>query len=320
MLRSLCKTVLSKNDSACFVIQYRTTMSVQQRFYSPATSAMAFKKHIRQKKFGHAPTYNLLQTPSAEDAVTNILHNTPKASEDRQKRHVLNLLVQNEPGVLSKLSGVLAGRNFNIESLVVANTEVPDLSRMTIVFNGKNVQIEQARRQLEDLVPVWAVLDYTNTKLIERELLLIKLSILGPEHLHEQLPTAKLDNSVKYEDEYAISNSSAEQELKEEESSSTVLRNTFNHLRAVTELTRLFDGKVVDVSSDSVAVEVCAKPERVTSFMKLCKPFGIIEASRTGVMAMPRSPVHDHFEPRNKHSYSFEDDINAVDPTTLPPG
>lgn len=50
------------------------------------------------------------------------------------------------------MSGILAARGFNIESLVVANTEVEDLSRMTIVFNGRNVQIEQARRQLEDLV------------------------------------------------------------------------------------------------------------------------------------------------------------------------
>ena len=64
----------------------------------------------------------------------------------------MNCLVQNEPGVLSRVSGVLAARGFNIESLVVANTEVEDLSRMTIIFNGRNVQIEQARRQLEDLV------------------------------------------------------------------------------------------------------------------------------------------------------------------------
>jgi acetolactate synthase-1/3 small subunit len=54
---------------------------------------------------------------------------------------------------------------------------------------------------LQNKVPVWAVLDYTNTKLIERELLLIKVSILGPEHLHEQLPTTKLDKDVEYVDE-----------------------------------------------------------------------------------------------------------------------
>ncbi|KAG1437395.1 hypothetical protein G6F56_013130 [Rhizopus delemar] len=85
--------------------------------------------------------------------------------KEPESRHILNCLVQNEPGVLSRVSGIIAGRGFNIESLVVAKTEVPDLSRMTIIFDGQNVQIEQARRQLEDLVPVWAVLDYTKTKL-----------------------------------------------------------------------------------------------------------------------------------------------------------
>lgn len=161
-------------------------------------SAMNFKKSIRQKRYGLPPA---VMNTTAEEAVHNILYNTPPPSDERVERHVLNCLVQNEPGVLSRMSGVLASRNFNIESLVVANTEVSDLSRMTVVFNGKNVQIEQARRQLEDLVPVWAVLDYSNTKLIERELLLIKLSILGPEHLHEQLPMAKLDKEVEFEDE-----------------------------------------------------------------------------------------------------------------------
>lgn len=67
-----------------------------------------------------------------------------------------------------------------------------------------------------------------------------------------------------------------------DESPSTILKTTHNHLRAITELTRLFEGKIVDVSGNSVAVELCAKPERISSFMKLCKPFGIIECSRTG--------------------------------------
>ena len=66
--------------------------------------------------------------------------------------HVLNCLVQNEPGVLSRVSGILAGRGFNIESLVVCRTEIRDLSRMTIVLKGQDGVVEQARRQLEDLV------------------------------------------------------------------------------------------------------------------------------------------------------------------------
>lgn len=68
----------------------------------------------------------------------------------------------------------------------------------------------------------------------------------------------------------------------EELSGSEALRETFSHLRALTELARLFDAKVVDVSSDSIVIELSAKPSRISSFMKLCKPFGILEASRTG--------------------------------------
>jgi len=65
---------------------------------------------------------------------------------------VLNCLVQNEPGVLSRVSGILAGRGFNIDSLVVCRTEIRDLSRMCIVISGQDGVVEQARRQLEDLV------------------------------------------------------------------------------------------------------------------------------------------------------------------------
>lgn len=107
----------------------------------------------------------------------------------------------------------------------------------------------------------------------------------------------------------------------EEETPSTVLRNTFDHLRALTELARLFEGKIVDVSSDSVVVEICAKPERITSFMKLCKPFGIIEAARTGVMAMPRSPVQDHYAAQTEHAFLKDNDEEEeeVDLGALPP-
>ncbi|KAI9025894.1 hypothetical protein CLU79DRAFT_68618 [Phycomyces nitens] len=286
------------------------TQFIATRTHTSATSAISFKKHIRQRRFGPVPA---VPQPSVEEAVSNILYNTPPPSNAPEVRHILNCLVQNEPGVLSRLSGILAARGFNIESLVVAKTEVPDLSRMTVVFNGRNVQIEQARRQLEDLVPVWAVLDYTKTKLIERELLLIKVSILGPEHLHEQLLTTKFDGKVDFEDKNLVDYEDIETPL----SPSDTLRETFSHLRALTELTRLFDGKVVDVSSDSIMIELCAKPRRLSSFMKLCKPFGILESSRSGVMAMPRSPVHDHYEPQVEHSYDDDDDVDA---SMLPPG
>lgn len=80
-------------------------------------------------------------------------------------------------------------------------------------------------------------------------------------------------------------------------------------------MTNLFDGNIVDVSSDSVVIEVCAKSERITSFMKLCKPFGIIEAARSGVMALPRAPLADFFAAKTE-----EDEEDTIDPTSLPPG
>ncbi|CAO3697631.1 unnamed protein product [Rhizopus stolonifer] len=294
MFRTIASRIVSP-------IQNDTRRSLANQAYS-STSAISFKKHIRQRRYG---PFMSGPPPTAEDAVTNILYNTPQPSKEPKTRHILNCLVQNEPGVLSRVSGILAGRGFNIESLVVANTEVHDLSRMTIVFDGRNVQIEQARRQLEDLVPVWAVLDYTKTKLVERELLLLKVSILGPEYLHEQLPTTKSNEGMSHYEE------------NKSHAPSDTLRETFSHLRALTELTRLFDGKVVDVSSDSVIIELCAKSERLSSFIKLCKPFGILEASRTGVMTMPRAPVLDHYEPQTEHSY---EETEAVDATMLPPG
>ena len=164
-----------------------------------STSAIAYKA-LHRKRPPHLPTI----TPpawSAEEAVNNIIYNTPSTPTLPPKRHVLNCLVQNEPGVLARVSGILAARGFNIDSLVVCNTEVRDLSRMTIVLKGQDGVVEQARRQLEDLVPVWVVLDYTNTRIVERELLLAKISILGPEHFQESIEFHRTQQQEQLEED-----------------------------------------------------------------------------------------------------------------------
>ncbi len=98
---------------------------------------------------------------------------------------------------MSRISGILAGRGFNIESLVVSKTELSDLSRMTIVINGQDSIIEQARKQLEDIVPVWAVIDLTHGNCIERELLLIKVSAIPHGSLSEEAGSdSKLVNVI----------------------------------------------------------------------------------------------------------------------------
>lgn len=176
------------------------------------------------------------------------------------KRHILNCLVQNEPGVLSRVSGILAARGFNIDSLVVCNTEVEDLSRMTIVLQGQDGVVEQARRQLEDLVPVWAVLDYTDSALVQRELLLAKINLLGPEFFEELLEhhreiTASVENldGQKEKDEKKTRSSEFH---PRDLPLSQALRHKHEHLDAITRLTHQFGGKVLDISNNNCIVEV----------------------------------------------------------------
>lgn len=135
-----------------------------KRYQSSASSTSALAYKALHHRVSPLPTTDTAPW-SASTAVSSILYETPLPSAAPPKRHILNCLVQNEPGVLSRVSGILAARGFNIDSLVVCNTEVEDLSRMTIVLGGQDGVVEQARRQLEDLVPVWAVLDYTSAPL-----------------------------------------------------------------------------------------------------------------------------------------------------------
>jgi acetolactate synthase-1/3 small subunit len=259
-----------------------------------STSAIAYKAVHR--RISPLPTDS---TPawSASAAVSSIIYETHLPSTTKSTKHILNCLVQNEPGVLSRISGILAARGFNIDSLVVCNTEVKDLSRMTIVLQGQDGVVEQARRQLEDLVPVWAVLDYTHAALVQRELLLAKISILGPEYFQELLSQHQDMSAGEVEAQQNMANLSEEQQAEAVEraldslrtdfhpsrlAASEALRHKNRHLQDITYLTHQFKGKVLDISTNNCVVELSAKPDRVDSFLKLIEPFGILESARTG--------------------------------------
>jgi len=289
------------------------------------------------------PATDLPRDRTVEEAVTNILYNTPPPSLQPYKKHVLNCLVQNEPGVLSRVSGILAARGFNIDSLVVCSTEVRDLSRMCIVLSGQDGVVEQARRQLEDLVPVWAVLDYTDTRCIERELLLVKVSILGPDYLDDQLiggpshdprrgqsyvqpiadPSAVVEDtpgtlSTNYEQEVAIAEQfehGTHRAAPVPLTPSEVLRFKSQYLQSITMLADQFGAKIVDMSDNSVIVEVSGKTTRVDAFLKLIKPFGILESARTGAMVMPRTPIGSQTDEQ-----AVDTDVGGIDASLLPPG
>jgi acetolactate synthase I/III small subunit len=91
-------------------------------------------------------------------------------------RHTISVLVENEFGVLARVAGLFSGRAFNIESLSVAETLDPTVSRMTLVTRGDDQVLAQVERQLEKLVPVIKVTDFTDTPHVERELVLIKVA------------------------------------------------------------------------------------------------------------------------------------------------
>lgn len=91
------------------------------------------------------------------------------------KRHVLSALVQNVPGVLAHISGMLASRGYNIDSLAVGETENPHLSRMTFVIVGDDRVQQQVNKQLQKIVTVVAVQDISSKDYVERDLALIKI-------------------------------------------------------------------------------------------------------------------------------------------------
>lgn len=285
---------------------------VRTKVTSSSTSALAYKTLHRNQKRPSLPTFD---TPNwlADSAVSSILYETPMPLKAPRKQHVLNCLVQNEPGVLSSILGHLAARGFNIDSLVVCNTAVKDLSRMTIVLGGQDAVVEQARRQIEDLVPVYAVLDYTNAEIVQRELLLARISLLGPEYFQDLIAAHNeyTSEALALPDLSAADSAFHPSNLAPLEA----LRQKHVHLQHILTIAEKFGGKVVDISDRNVVVELSAKPSRISSFITLLQPFGILEIARSGMMALPRTPLERVAE---------EDDAvdagDIVDASQLPPG
>ena len=152
---------------------------------------------------------------------------------------------------------------------------------------------------------MWAVLDYTNTHCIERELLLAKVSTLGPEYLEEQLlggPTheprriqpelehSKLERETAPAQQFEHS-ADPKPEVAAPQAPAPLtpgqaLRLKSDNLQAIQVLSQQFGGKIVDVSEHSVIVEMCGKTKRVDAFLTLLKPFGVLESARTGTYTL----------------------------------
>jgi acetolactate synthase-1/3 small subunit len=103
-----------------------------------------------------------------------------------EENHVLSLLVDNEPGVLSRIVGLFSGRGFNIESLCVAETTEPKVSRITIVTKANAPVVEQIKKQLNKLINILKVYELTGQDFVQREMALIKVTA-KPDHRAEIL-------------------------------------------------------------------------------------------------------------------------------------
>ncbi|WP_251212325.1 acetolactate synthase small subunit [Adlercreutzia murintestinalis] len=106
-------------------------------------------------------------------------------------KHVLSVLVENKPGVLSRVTGLISRRGFNIESLSVGPTEDPTMSRVTAIVNADEVGYEQITKQLHKLISVHKITDLTDEGAIERELVLIKVNAT-PDRRNEIIEIANI--------------------------------------------------------------------------------------------------------------------------------
>ena len=155
-------------------------------------------------------------------------------------RHTISVLVENKFGVLTRVAGLFSGRGYNIDSLNVAPTHDATASRMTIVTHGDEATLEQIVKQLNKLPEVLNVHDCREAEYVDRELVLVKVSV--------------------------HSRTRAE----------------------VMQITDIFRAKIVDVQPKSLSIEITGAEDKVEKFIELMKPFGVIDLTRTGKVALAR--------------------------------
>jgi len=155
-------------------------------------------------------------------------------------KHTIVALVEDKPGVLNRMASLFRRRGFNIESIAVGHSELPSLSRMTIVVDGSATMVEQVRKQLDKVIDVVRVSDITEDEITARELALVKV---------------KATSATRSE---------------------------------IMQIVDIFRANIVDVSSDSVTVEVTGDEDKITSLFNLLRGFGVRELARTGRIAVAR--------------------------------
>ncbi len=162
------------------------------------------------------------------------------------RRMVLSILVENTAGVLSRISGLFSRRGYNISSLTVAETQNPDVSRMTVVACGDDRILDQIRNQLAKLEDVIEIKELGMRGSVCRELMLVKIAVGVKER------------------------------------------------QAVVTIADLFHAKIVDVTVDSLMMELTGNQDKIDAFIKMLDEFTIVELVRTGITGLLRANFEDY--------------------------
>lgn len=157
------------------------------------------------------------------------------AAEPDRHRAVMSALVKHEPGVLAKVAGLFSRRQFNIESLTVGPTAYQRHARITLVIEETEPGIDQAKKQLEKLIPV------------------ISVTALDEDAIDRELAMIKVDGE---------------------------------HPDAISAVADMYDGQAVDVSAETVTVEITGAEDRIDAAIETFERFGIREVVRTGTAAL----------------------------------
>lgn len=164
-------------------------------------------------------------------------------------KRIITATVQDRSGILNRITGMLLRRQFNIESISVGQSEVPGISKMTLVVEVSDLQnLEQLTKQLNKQIDVIKVNDITDKATVARELALIKVSS-SPQLISE-------------------------------------IQGIISPFRA----------SVIDISKDSIAIQVTGNPDKVEALITLLRPYGIKELAKTGVTAFLRGHQPDNTE------------------------
>ncbi|ETW06387.1 acetolactate synthase, small subunit [Aphanomyces invadans] len=196
-------------------------------------------------------------------------------------RHVVAALVANQATTVAEITNLFCARGYNVDSIVVGRTNVPNLIRLSVVVHGTDHNVHMMQQQLHDVVQVAAVKNLTapnrphETTLVERDLLLAKVSL-------EADPDASL---------------------------------------LVDRIVAQFNATVVDATRTQVMVQLTADPLSVEAFLQALNPLGVLEVHRSGVVAMDKEcPVTAERALNVSFDRHHPGDMDAVDSTMLPPG